>query len=115
MYGLRRVYRGREHVINKIYVSKCVKNVRTKERDVMSGFIPALVGKNECFKIPFEVAVDKIKAICGEEYEVYATCIEDIMSDPYLYTAVNSTIAYEYHFKKLRDAIQVYELSLEGT
>lgn len=115
LYQLRRVYRGGEHVINKIYVSKCVENVRMKERDVLSGFIPALVGKNECFKIPFEVAVDKIKTICGEEYEVYASCIEDIMNDNYLDTAVNPVISYEYHCKKLREAIRVYELSLEGT
>lgn len=115
LYQLRRVYRGGEYAIKKIYVSGCVANVRKKEQDVLTGFAPALVGKRECFKIPFEVAVDKIKAICGEKYEIYASCIEDIMNDIFLCTAVNPTTSYEYHCSKLREAIRVYELSLEGT
>ena len=112
LYQLRRVYRGKEYIINKIYVTECVTNARCKERSVMEGFTPVLNGKNECFKIPFEIAVDKIKTICGGKYQVYANCIEDIMDDSYLCNyAVNPMIAIEYHMNKVFKAAR--ELGIE--
>lgn len=113
LYQLRKVYRGKETIINKIYVSRCVSNVRKKERDVLNGFTPALAGKTECFKIPFEVAVDKIKQICGEEYEAYANCIEEIIEDNRLSCAVNPLIACSYWFKKSREQFEKYRQNME--
>ena len=101
LYQLRKVYRGKEHIINKIYVTECVTNARSKEKSVMEGFTPAIEGKRECFKIPFEIAVDKIKTICGEEYQIYANCIEDIIKNIDLLSAVNPAIAIEYHMNKV--------------
>ena len=97
MYELRHVARGVEHIISKVYVSKCVSNVRKYERDVLHGFAPVLTGRKEFFRIPFESAVNKIKQFCGEECEAYATSIEDILKDEFIRDAVAPDIALQYY------------------
>lgn len=103
LYQLRTVYRGKEYTINKICVSECVANVRKKERDVLNGFTPIPGGKKECFIIPFEIAVDKIKTVCGRNLQIYADGLDDIISNHHelCYNAINPCVAFEYYMNKV--------------
>jgi len=56
-------YRGRYCRIVREYIGPIVQKARLAEALVLLGLKP--IEKKELFEIPFHVAVDRIKAICG--------------------------------------------------
>ena len=74
MYSLTQ-FRGK-HSLKKVYISGVIPHSYIAERLAMRGLTPC--DGRECFKVPFEQAVERVKSVAGEVVFVEAYGFENI-------------------------------------
>lgn len=95
MYSLTQ-FRGKRS-LKKVYISGMIPHSYIAERLAMRGLTPC--DGRECFKIPFEQAVERVKSVAGEAVFVEAYGFENISK--IFKGAVRPEIILENHFERL--------------